>query len=58
MAALKGHKFSLGGLEMDFTDDNQGSDLVVLTTLSNGQWIPLKMTNWNALLEQRIAKIN
>lgn len=56
MAAFKGHKFNLGGLEMDFTDDNQGSDLVVLTTLSNGQWIPLKKTNWNALLEQRIAQ--
>jgi len=58
MAALKGHKFNLGGLEMDFTDDNQGSDLVVLTTLSNGQWIPLKKAHWNTLLEKRIAQVN
>ncbi|HHL18409.1 MAG TPA: branched-chain amino acid ABC transporter substrate-binding protein [Thiothrix sp.] len=58
MAALRGHKFNLGGLEMDFTDDNQGSDLVVLTTLSKGQWVPLKKTNWNVLLEQRIAQAN
>ncbi len=58
MAALRGHKFNLGGLEMDFTDDNQGSDLVVLTALSKGQWVPLKKTNWNVLLEQRIAQAN
>jgi hypothetical protein len=58
MAALKGHKFNLGGLAMDFTNDNQGSDLVVLTTLSKGQWIPLKKTHWNILLEQRIAQAN
>lgn len=58
MAALKGQKFNLGGLEMDFSNDNQGSDLVVLTTLSNGQWIPLKKTNWNTLLQQRIAQAN
>ena len=58
MAVFKGHKFNLGGLEMDFTDDNQGSDLVVLTTLSNGKWIPLQNTNWRDLLARKVAQVN
>ena len=29
LATLRGRRFDLGGLQMDYTSDNQGSDLVV-----------------------------
>ena len=38
MKAIKGHRFNIGGLKLDFTDDNQGSDLVMMTALVNGEW--------------------
>ncbi|HRF44547.1 MAG TPA: branched-chain amino acid ABC transporter substrate-binding protein, partial [Candidatus Competibacteraceae bacterium] len=31
--AARGRKFDLGGLMLDFTNDNQGSDFVLLTLL-------------------------
>ena len=37
--ALLKTQFDLGGLPLDFTSDNQGSDLVEFTTLSQGQWL-------------------
>ncbi|CAA6800487.1 MAG: ABC-type branched-chain amino acid transport systems, periplasmic component [uncultured Thiotrichaceae bacterium] len=58
IAAFKGNKFDLGGLEMDFSDDNQGSDLVVLTKLLKNKWVPLKDSNWNALLNMQVAQSN
>jgi branched-chain amino acid transport system substrate-binding protein len=35
LSAIKGSKFDVGGLELDFTTDNQGSDLVIATYLEN-----------------------
>lgn len=32
--AARGQKYDLGGLKLDFTDDNQGSDFVLLTLLN------------------------
>ena len=32
-------RFDLGGLTLDFTTDNQGSDLVEFTTFKSGEWI-------------------
>ncbi|TXH68773.1 MAG: branched-chain amino acid ABC transporter substrate-binding protein [Thiothrix sp.] len=46
VAALKGHQFDLGGLPLDFTNDNQGSDLVVLTALADNQWAPVDSAKW------------
>ncbi len=46
MRAALGHEFELGGLKLDFTDDNQASDLVVLTHLSKDGWQPLKEGQW------------
>lgn len=40
MKAVQGQKFNLGGLALDFSDDNQGSDLVELTLLEGGELKP------------------
>ena len=50
LAAVRGHKFDLGGLKLDFTDDNQGSDLVVLTNLTPDGFKPMPLTAWDALM--------
>lgn len=34
LKAVQGQRFDLGGLSIDFSDDNQGSDLVSLTYLT------------------------
>lgn len=46
VAALRGKQFDLGGLPLDFTNDNQGSDLVVVTTLANNKWAPMDSATW------------
>ena len=35
LAAIKGKKFNVGGLTLDYTNDNQGSDLVIATLLKD-----------------------
>lgn len=40
----------LGGLELDFTDDNQGSDLVIQTRLEDGEFQLLDDADWDAVL--------
>ena len=52
LAAIRGQRFDLGGLTMDFTDDNQGSDLVVLTRLTNGGFVPMRPGDWRTLLTE------
>ncbi len=44
--ALLGKSFDLGGLKMDFSDDNQGSDLVTMTILRRGGWQPMQDSDW------------
>ena len=36
LSAVKGNKFDVGGLILDYSTDNQGSDLVLSTYLENG----------------------
>ena len=48
--AILGKKFELGGLRLDYTDDNQGSDLVVLTNLTPEGFKPMSLAAWDALV--------
>jgi branched-chain amino acid transport system substrate-binding protein len=44
--AIRGKRFDIGGLKMDFTQDNQGSDMVALTYLSEKGYRPLQRSDW------------
>ena len=46
LKAIRGKKFDIGGLEMDFTRDNQGSDMVALTYLTEDGYRPLRRSDW------------
>ena len=50
LRAIRGRIFDLGGLKMDFSTDNQGSDLVVLTHLTEGGFTPMPARAWSGLL--------
>jgi ABC-type branched-subunit amino acid transport system substrate-binding protein len=50
LTALLGRRFDLGGLPMDFTDDNQGSDLVILTLLTPDGFRSMGAAGWRGLL--------
>lgn len=42
----RGQKFTLGGIEMDFTDDNQGSDFIAIRKLDNDNWTAINESTW------------
>ena len=44
--AIRGKRFNIGGLKLDFTQDNQGSDMVALTYLSEDGYRPLQRSDW------------
>lgn len=46
LKAIRGKRFDLGGLKMDFTRDNQGSDMVALTYLTEDGYRPLQRSDW------------
>ena len=46
LKAIRGKKFDIGGLQMDFTRDNQGSDMVALTYLTEDGYRPLRRSDW------------
>ena len=48
--AVRGRIFDLGGLKLDFSNDNQGSDLVVLTNLTPDGFKPMSLSAWDALV--------
>jgi branched-chain amino acid transport system substrate-binding protein len=48
--AVLGRKFDLGGLKLDFSNDNQGSDLVILTNLSPDGFKPMSVSAWDAMM--------
>jgi branched-chain amino acid transport system substrate-binding protein len=48
--AVLGQKFDLGGLKLDFSNDNQGSDLVILTNLSPDGFKPMSVSAWDAMM--------
>lgn len=50
LAAVKGKKFDLGGLKLDFSNDNQGSDLVIATYLDGDDFNLLGSAEMNRLL--------
>jgi len=53
MAVYQGKRFDLEGLEMDFRNDNQGSDFVVMTALKGEQWLPVVATTWQKWLNDK-----
>lgn len=46
LKSIRGQTFDLGGMRMDFTDDNQGSDLVALTYLTDTGYRALSTSDW------------
>ena len=50
ISAIKGNSFDLGGLVLDFTSDNQGSDLVISTFLNNGTYQVINNDDLDQLL--------
>ena len=46
LRAAHGRKFDIGGLKLDFTNDNQGSDEVFLTYLDGDEFKPLTSDVW------------
>ncbi len=47
--AARGNRFDLGGLTLDFKDDNQGSDLVSMTYYQNKNFATMDTSQWNTL---------
>lgn len=52
LAWFHGSHFELEGLNLDFEDDNQGSDLVVMTALDGTAWIPMQDGIWQRWVAQ------
>ena len=50
LSAIEGKKIDLGGLMLDFSNDNQGSDLVIATYLDGGNFNLLGSAELNRLL--------
>lgn len=53
MRSVKGRTFDVGGLQLDFRDDNQGSDLVLLTYLDGEEYRVLQPGAWRDVLRAR-----
>ena len=50
LSAIQGKKFNLGGLKLDFSNDNQGSDLVIATYLDGENFTVMSGSEMNRLL--------
>ena len=50
LSAIKGKKINVGGLKLDFSNDNQGSDLVISTYLDGDDFNLLGSAEMNRLL--------
>lgn len=50
ISAITGNVFDIGGLVLDFTSDNQGSDLVISTYLNNGSYQVISNDDLDQLL--------
>ncbi|OQX07988.1 MAG: branched-chain amino acid ABC transporter substrate-binding protein [Thiothrix lacustris] len=53
LAAFRGKQFDLGGLAIDFSNDNQGSDLVVMTRHTTDKWLAMQDNTWRDWLNQQ-----
>ncbi len=49
--AVRGRTFELGGLFLDFTDDNQASDLVALTYLDEDGYRNMARDDWKRVMQ-------
>jgi ABC-type branched-subunit amino acid transport system substrate-binding protein len=49
LKAVQGQKFDLGGLPLDFSDDNQGSNLVEITYFEGGDFKEVEGDVWKRL---------
>lgn len=52
LRAVRGRKFELAGLTLDFSDDNQGSDLVLLTYLKADEFHPMTTNAWRDMVQK------
>ena len=50
MSAVLGNSFDIGGITLDYSSDNQGSDLVISTFLNNGSYEVIDNNNLDRLL--------
>jgi ABC-type branched-subunit amino acid transport system substrate-binding protein len=50
LSSIKGKRFDVGGLNLDFSSDNQGSDLVIATYLENDRFSILSKGEMEKLL--------
>ncbi|MGB0847186.1 MAG: ABC transporter substrate-binding protein [Thiolinea sp.] len=46
LGVFAGQTFNLDGLNMDFSQDNQGSDFVAITKLQNDKWTAIRESDW------------
>jgi branched-chain amino acid transport system substrate-binding protein len=51
MSAVRGQKFNLGGIPIDFSNGNQGSDFVQITYLDGDEYRPLYSDDLRRLLQ-------
>lgn len=51
LKAARGQPYDIGGVRVDFTTDNQGSDFVLLTLLRDGQFTPVAPQELAALFK-------
>ena len=49
LKAVRGRNFELDGLKLDFSSDNQGSDLVLLTYLSDDEYRVMTPAAWRQM---------
>ncbi len=49
--AVRGRTFDVGGLKLDFTDDNQASDYVALTYLDQGGYRNMARADWRRVMQ-------
>jgi len=52
LRAVRGRKFELSGLKLDFSNDNQGSDLVLLTYLKDREFHPMTKNAWREIVQK------
>ena len=50
LQTIRGRTFELGGLRLDFSDDNQASDLVLTTYLHSNQYRVMEPVVWERML--------
>ena len=52
LRAVRGQRFNVGGVKLDFTEDNQGSDLVAVTYLAGAEYRTMTRTDWRGMVQR------